>query len=89
VIAATGLLPQWAGAVSWTIVTVSILLGPLFGATVELPQWAQDLSPFTHIPKVPAAALSVAPIIVLTAISAALAVVGLVAFRRRNLALPA
>jgi ABC-2 type transport system permease protein len=87
-IAATGLLPQWASALSWTIVTVSILLGPLFGATVQLPQWAQDLSPFTHIPRVPAAALTIAPIIVLIAISAPLALAGLNAFRRRNLALP-
>lgn len=87
-IAATGLLPRWAGALSWTIVTVSILLGPLFGATVQLPQWDQDLSPFTHIPKVPAAALTLTPIIVLIAISAALAVAGLNSFRRRNLALP-
>ena len=33
----------------------AIVLGPLFGPTLGLPRWAQDLSPFTHIPKVPAA----------------------------------
>jgi putative exporter of polyketide antibiotics len=90
VIAATGLLPRWAGALSWTMVALSILLGPLFGPTVDLPKWAQDLSPFTHIPKVPAAALTVTvtPIVALTAIAAALALAGVSSFRRRNLALP-
>jgi ABC-2 type transport system permease protein len=88
VIAATGLLPRWAGALSWTIVALAILLGPLFGPTVDLPQWAQDLSPFTHIPKLPAAALTVTPIVALTAIATALALAGVSSFRRRNLALP-
>lgn len=89
VVAVTAVLPRWASTVSWTVVTVSILLGPLFGAaTMQLPEWMQDMSPFTHIPKVPGAALTFTPIIVLIAISAALAVVGLNSFRRRNLALP-
>ena len=89
VVTVTALLPQWAGAVSWTVVTVSILLGPLFGAaTFRLPQWVQDLSPFTHIPKAPAAEITAIPVVSLLAVAAVLAVAGLVAFRRRNLALP-
>lgn len=46
-IAAIGLLPRFAGAVSWAVLMASILVGPLFGPTFGLPQWAQDLSPFT------------------------------------------
>ena len=62
VVAVTALLPRWAGAMSWTVVMVSILLGPLFGAaTFQLPPWVQDISPFTHIPKAPAAAITAAP----------------------------
>jgi ABC-2 type transport system permease protein len=54
VVAATALLPRWASPVSWAVVMVSILLGPLFGAaTFQLPTWVQDISPFTHIPKAP------------------------------------
>jgi len=89
VVAAVGLLPRWAGPVSWAVVAASILLGPLFGPTLGLPQSALDLSPFTHIPKLPAAELAAAPVLTLVAIGAALAVAGLVSFRRRNLALPA
>jgi ABC-2 type transport system permease protein len=90
VVALTGLLPRWAGPVSWAVVMVSILLGPLFGAaTFQLPAWVQDISPFTHIPKAPAAAITALPVMGLLVISALLAVAGLVAFRRRNLALPA
>jgi putative exporter of polyketide antibiotics len=89
VVAVTALLPRWAGAVSWTVVMVAILLGPLFGAaTFQLPPSAQDLSPFTHIPKAPAAEITALPVVSLLAVAAVLAVAGLVAFRRRNLALP-
>jgi len=89
VVAAVGLLPRWAGPISWVVVTASVLLGPLFGPTLGLPQSALDLSPFTHIPKLPAAELAATPILALVAIGAALAVAGLVSLRRRNLALPA
>jgi ABC-2 type transport system permease protein len=88
-IAADALLPRLASVVSWTAVTAFILLGPLFGAaTFRLPHWAQDVSPFTHIPKVPAAEFAVIPMASLVALASALAVAGLVAFRRRNLTLP-
>jgi ABC-2 type transport system permease protein len=89
VIAVTALLPRWAGALSWTVVMVAILLGPLFGAaTFQLPLWAQDISPFTHIPKAPAADITAVPVAILVAIAGAFVVTGLVAFRRRNLTLP-
>jgi ABC-2 type transport system permease protein len=88
-VAVTALLPRWAATVSWTVVIVSILLGPLFGAaTLQLPEWAQDVSPFTHIPKAPAANVTAVPVVGLIAISAALAAAGLASFGRRNLALP-
>ena len=68
---------------------MSIVLGPLFGgATLQLPRWVQDISPFTHNPKAPAAEVTLVPVVGLLAISAVLTVAGLVAFRRRNLALP-
>jgi ABC-2 type transport system permease protein len=88
VIAATGLLPRWTSPIAWAVLVFSILLGPLFGATVQLPHWAQDISPFTHVPNAPATAIAAMPIIALIAISAALAMTGFASFRRRNLALP-
>jgi ABC-2 type transport system permease protein len=89
VIAAVGLLPRFAGAASWALLMASILLGPLFGPTLKVPQWAQDLSPFTHIPKAPAVPVTAAPVLALIAVVAALTLTGLVSLRRRNLALPA
>ncbi len=88
VIAAVGLLPRFAGTVSWALLMAGILLGPLFGPTFRLPQWAQDLSPFTHVPKAPAVPVTAAPVLALTVVVVAFTVTGLVSLRRRNLALP-
>ncbi|HEX6075954.1 MAG TPA: ABC antibiotics transporter [Micromonosporaceae bacterium] len=89
VIAVVGLLPRFAGPVSWALLIASILIGPLFGPALKMPWWVQDLSPFTHIPKVPAVPVNVAPILGLIAVVAAFTIAGLVSLRRRNLALPA
>jgi ABC-2 type transport system permease protein len=89
VVAVTALLPRWAGALSWTLVIVFILLGPLFGAaTFQLPEWTQNLSPFAHVPKAPGVHVSALPIAVLLAIVVVVAaVVGLASFLRRDLTL--
>jgi ABC-2 type transport system permease protein len=52
-------------------------------------EWAQDLSPFTHISKAPAVPVTAAPVLALLAVVAALVLTGLVSLRRRDLALPA
>ncbi len=89
VTALTALLPRAAAALSWAVLLVAILLGPMFGAaTLQLPAWAQDISPFTHTPKLPAADLAALPVFSLIAIAAALLTVGLASFRHRNLQLP-
>jgi ABC-2 type transport system permease protein len=89
VIALVGLVPRPAAVLSWAVLMASILIGPLFGPTLKLPQWVQNLSPFTHTPKVPAVDLTAAPIVALLAVVGALTLAGLVSLRRRNLALPA
>ena len=81
-VALFGLLPR-AAAAAWGALAACYLaafLGPLLG----LPDWVMDLSPFTHVPLLPAADLDVVPLLVLTAVSVALCAVGLVGFRRRN-----
>jgi putative exporter of polyketide antibiotics len=89
VVALTGVLPRAASALSWTLLLSAILLGPMFGAaTLQLPAWAQNMSPFTHTPKLPGAELAALPLLSLIAISAALVAAGLASFRHRNLALP-
>jgi len=83
VVAAFGLVPRWAGTLAWGALAASLVMGQL-GALLELPQAVLNLSPFTHVPAVPAAALSATPILGLLAAAAVLTVVGLLGFRHRD-----
>jgi ABC-2 type transport system permease protein len=58
----------------------------MFGDLLDVPSWVIDVSPFSHIPDVPATDLTFAPLIGLTLIAAALIATGLAAFRHRDLA---
>jgi ABC-2 type transport system permease protein len=82
-------LPRWSVGLSWALVAGGIFVGPMFGPSLGLPTWLLDLSPFTHVPNAPAVAISLGPVLGLTAASAVLAAVGVIAMRHRNLALPA
>jgi ABC-2 type transport system permease protein len=77
-----GLLPRLAPA-AWAALGACVFLGQV-GAALQLSQWALDVSPFTHIPKVPGGTLSVAPLVWLVGIAAAFAVAGFAGFRRRD-----
>lgn len=68
----------------WGALVVFLLLGQL-GPVLSLPQWAMDISPFSHTPKMPGAELTWTPLVVMTLIAAALIAVGLVGFRRRDI----
>ena len=70
---------------AWGVVA-AIVVVDLFGTLLELPQWALNLSPFRHVPAVPAAPFRAAPIAVLLVVAAGLAVVGWIGFRRRDIA---
>jgi ABC-2 type transport system permease protein len=81
-VALFGLLPR-ATAAAWGALAACYLaafLGPLLG----LPDWIMDLSPFTHVPLLPAAAFDAVPLLGLTAVAAGLVAAGLAGFRRRN-----
>ncbi|MGH8827707.1 MAG: ABC transporter permease [Jiangellaceae bacterium] len=88
VVVLVALLPGWAVPLSWAFLVASLVLGPMFGPSLGVPQWAQDASPFTHTPNVPATDLTAAPLVVLAGICVGLGVAGVVAIRRRNLVLP-
>ena len=77
-----GLLPRLV-MVSWAVLGFCLLLGQL-GAIVQLDQWALDVSPFTHIPRIPGGELTVTPLAWLTGIALLLTVLGLLGFRRRD-----
>jgi ABC-2 type transport system permease protein len=81
-VALFGLAPR-AMAAAWGALAACYLaafLGPLLG----LPEWVMDLSPYTHVPLLPAASFDAVPLLVLTLIAAVFVAVGLVGFRRRN-----
>jgi ABC-2 type transport system permease protein len=82
-------LPRWSVGLSWALVVSAIFVGPMFGPSLGLPTWLLDLSPFTHVPNAPAAAISPEPLLGLVAACALLAAAGALAMRHRNLALPA
>jgi ABC-2 type transport system permease protein len=79
-----GLLPRWSLA-AWALVAW-VFVAAMFGILLDLPQWLLNLSPFQHVPALPAASMSWTPIVVLTAIAAALIAAGLWALGRRDLA---
>jgi ABC-2 type transport system permease protein len=86
VVAAFGILPSRAVAIVWTAVALFFLMAQL-GPLLDLPQAVLDLSPFTHIPAVPAADVTTLPLVVLVAVAVALGFAGLAGFRRRDLSM--
>jgi ABC-2 type transport system permease protein len=82
-VALTGALPRLVGA-SWAALAACLLLG-LAGAAAQRDQRLLDLSPFTHVPKVPGGTVSATPLLWLVVVAAGCAAVGLIGLRRRDL----
>jgi ABC-2 type transport system permease protein len=80
-----GLAPRLVVGATWAILAV-VLAITVFGEPLRFDQRVQDLSPFAHLPRLPAADFVAAPLVWLLAAAAVLAAAGLAAFRRRDLA---
>ncbi|MGN9811518.1 ABC transporter permease [Micromonospora sp. BQ11] len=78
-----GLAPRWSVALSWSALIGFLLLGQL-GAVLDLPQAALDLSPYTHVPSVPAVDPTVLPLAALTGVAMLLLAAGVTGFRHRD-----
>ncbi len=78
-----GVAPRFTGF-AWLVLAGVVFLG-FFGEGLSLPVWIRDLSPFEHLPAVPAVAASAEPLITMSLLGLALAAVGLVSFRRRDI----
>ncbi|PLW72680.1 ABC transporter permease, partial [Streptomyces sp. DJ] len=78
-----GLWPR-ISAVGWGLLTAFVVIG-LYGPVLHLDQWAMDLSPFTHLPKVPGEEVTAVPLAALTALGTVLGAAGLTGLRRRDL----
>jgi ABC-2 type transport system permease protein len=82
-IALVGLAPRWVGA-SWAILAACVVVGFL-GAVLHLPSWIQNLSPFERVPQLPAASLTILPLVVISAVAAGFTLAGLGGLRRRDI----
>lgn len=85
VVAVFGLLPRWVISVTWTGFAVCLLMGQ-FGALLKLPQWLLNISPFSHTPFAPATSIDMVPLAWLLVVALVFMSIGLLAFRRRDLA---
>ena len=83
-VALFGLAPRLAAA-AWGALVAFLLLTE-FGSFLNLSKWATDISPFSHVPKLPGGTFTATPLLWLTVIAVALFAVGLAALRRRDLA---
>ncbi|MEV4414114.1 anibiotic ABC transporter [Catellatospora sp. NPDC049609] len=86
VVAVFGWLPQAAVGLAWGGLAACLLLGQI-GALLELPQLLLDLSPFTHVPQVPADSVAAPPLLIMLGVAALLLSAGTAGFRRRDLQL--
>jgi ABC-2 type transport system permease protein len=79
-----GLLPRLVVGGTWAVLGV-VLSITTFGGLLRLDQWVLDLSPFVHLPRLPAADFTATPLAWLGVLALALAAAGLAGFRRRDL----
>ncbi|WP_235980798.1 ABC transporter permease [Streptomyces albidus (ex Kaewkla and Franco 2022)] len=78
-----GWLPR-ATAAAWLVPVYAFLVGYL-GKILQFPDWMNNVSPFGHVPQLPAKEMDWTPMLLLTAIAAGLLALGLAGFRRRDL----
>jgi ABC-2 type transport system permease protein len=78
-----GLLPRLT-MLSWAALVTFLLLGQL-GEILQFPRWSLNLSPFSHIPRMPMEGFDLTPLVILTLIAAGLVAAGLVGIRRRDI----
>jgi ABC-2 type transport system permease protein len=82
-VALFGLASRLAAA-AWGALGLFLLLGQL-GPLLKLKQWAMDVSPYTHVPKLPGGRMQATPVVWLVVVAAALTALGLAGLRRRDL----
>ena len=80
---AFGLVPRWSVPGMWTLVGLLILL-QLFGPVLRFSHWVMDVSPFSHVPRLPGGTVQGRPLTWLCAVALVLSLAGLDALRHRD-----
>ncbi|MFD0413108.1 ABC transporter permease [Streptomyces sp. NPDC127108] len=79
-----GLSPHLAVG-AWGVAGLALLIGWI-GPALDVPQPIMNLSPFSHLPKLPGQDMAWTPVLLLTAAAVVLTAAGLAGLRRRDLA---
>jgi len=82
-VALIGIRPKWA-PLAWAGVVISAVSG-LLAETLSLPQSIRNMSPFEHVPAMPAASFELVPIALLVLVAIGLTFGGLAAITRRDI----
>jgi ABC-2 type transport system permease protein len=82
-VALFGLAPRWSAA-AWGALVAFLVLAEL-GPALNLSSWVTDISPYTHVPKLPGGTFTAVPLLWLLFAAVALTALGLAALRRRDL----
>jgi ABC-2 type transport system permease protein len=80
-----GLAPRASAGASWTALGVAVAL-LLLGGTLQFSHWVLDISPYSHLPKLPGGTAHPAPYVALCLVAVALGGAGLIGLRRRDIA---
>lgn len=78
-----GFVPKYSQA-CWSVASLSLAIA-VYGPALRLPQAVLDVSPFSHVPKLPTAPLTATPMLWLTGVAVVTLVAGLAGFRRRDI----
>jgi ABC-2 type transport system permease protein len=68
----------------WAVLALFVVVG-MVGELLKLPRWVIGLSPYTHVPKLPAEAMTWTSTWVMVVIAAAIGALGWAVYRRRDL----
>jgi ABC-2 type transport system permease protein len=83
-VAIAGLLPRWS-MLAWAGVAF-VFFQVMLGETLRLPDWIDSVSPFWHLPALPTESFDPVPAVAELVVAAALVLVGLWGYRRRDIA---
>lgn len=81
-VALLGLRPRW-GALAWLPLVWSAIV-VFLGELLDLPGWANGLSPLHHTPLAPEAEIAATPLLVMSGCALALTLAGVLGLRQRD-----